>query len=144
MGIVRQFEAAFNGQDVEGLLRCFAPDGSYVDGFFGEHRGHGQLREMFERMFREGRDYRWRMARIVESPETAAAEWDFSYVVSEAVPRSAGRAISFPGMSVFELVDGRVTAYREYFDLGAAMLQLGFGPEAITKVLRRRRLAGGA
>lgn len=144
MGIVRQFETAFNRQDVDGLLRCFAPEASYVDTFFGEHRGHDRLREMFERMFREGRDYRWRMERVVESPECAAAEWQFSYIVSEAVPRSAGRAISFPGMSVFELADGRVTAYREHFDLGAAMLQLGFAPEAVAKVLRRRRLAAGA
>lgn len=142
MGIVQQFETAFNRQDVDGLLRCFTPEASYVDGFFGEHRGQPQLREMFERMFREGRDYRWRMERVVESPVCAAAEWQFSYIVSDALPRSAGRAISFPGMSVFELAGGQVSAYREYFDLGAAMLQLGFGPEAVAKVLRRRRLGG--
>ena len=71
-------------------------------------------------------------------PIWAAAEWTFSYVVTEAVPRSAGRTIRFRGMSLFELEDGRIAAYREYFDTGAALLQLGFAPESLAKVLARR------
>jgi len=96
------------------------------------------LREMFARMFREGRDYHWQMDVVVESPAAAAAEWTFSYVVTEAVPRSAGRKIRFTGMSVFELADGRIARYREYFDTGVALLQLGFAPDGLAKVLRRR------
>jgi hypothetical protein len=37
-------------------VACFTPDGSYHDPFFGGHAGADQLRAMFERMFREGRD----------------------------------------------------------------------------------------
>jgi ketosteroid isomerase-like protein len=59
-------------------------------------------------------------------------------VVTGAVPRSAGRKIRFSGMSVFELSGGRIVRYREYFDIGVALLQLGFAPEAMAKVLRRR------
>jgi ketosteroid isomerase-like protein len=58
--------------------------------------------------------------------------------VTEAVPRSAGRKVSFRGMSLFVLDDGRIADYREYFDEGLALLQLGFAPESIAKVLRRR------
>jgi len=47
------------------------------------------------------------------------------------VPRSAGRKVSFRGMSVFVLEDGRIAAYREYFDEGLALLQLGFTPDAL-------------
>ena len=36
------------------------------------------------------------------------------------------------------LEDGRIARYREYFDEGAALLQLGFRPESIAKVLARR------
>jgi limonene-1,2-epoxide hydrolase len=63
-------------------------------------------------------------------------------VVTEAIPRSAGRPISFRGMSLFELDGGRIAHYREYFDMGAALLQLGFAPEPLARVLRRRRLDG--
>ncbi len=54
-----------------------------------------------------------------------------------AVPRSAGRKIRFRGMSLFELAGGRIARYREYFDTGAALLQLGFKPESLAKVLAR-------
>jgi limonene-1,2-epoxide hydrolase len=41
-------------------------------------------------------------------------------------------------MSLFELEGGRVARYREYFDVGAALLQLGFAPESLAKVLAKR------
>jgi steroid delta-isomerase-like uncharacterized protein len=138
MSVVRGFETAFNRQDVDALLACFTERASYRDNFYGEHAGKDSLRSMFQRMFREGHDYLWSMDVVVESLTAATAEWTFSYVVSEAVPRSAGRKIRFNGMSVFELEAGRVARYREYFDTGAVLLQLGFAPESMAKVLQRR------
>jgi hypothetical protein len=61
------------------------------DAFYGLHAGRKDLRAMFERMFREGRDYAWRIA-----------------------------------------------AYREYFDTGVALLQLGSAPDALARVLGRK------
>jgi steroid delta-isomerase-like uncharacterized protein len=138
MSIVREFEQAFNRQDLGALVACFTADGTYVDTFFGPHQGPAALRGMFARMFREGRDYAWVMDVVVETPAAAAAEWTFGYVVTEAIPRSAGRRVRFRGMSLFELDGGRIARYREYFDEGVALLQLGFKPESIAKVLSRR------
>ncbi|HTO10204.1 MAG TPA: nuclear transport factor 2 family protein [Candidatus Binatia bacterium] len=138
MSIVRDFEKAFNRQDVDGLLACFTATGSYVDTFFGAHTGQAALREMFQRMFHEGRDYAWVMDVVVETPAAAAAEWTFGYVVSDTIPRSAGRRVAFRGMSLFELEGGRIARYREYFNEGVALLQLGFRPESIAKVLARK------
>jgi ketosteroid isomerase-like protein len=137
MSIVRDFEKAFNRQDVGGLLACFTAGATYVDTFFGAHAG-AALRPMFERIFHEGREYSWVMDAVVETPTAAAAEWTFGYVVSDAIPRSAGRRVRFRGMSLFELEGGRIARYREYFDEGLALLQLGFKPESIAKVLSRR------
>ena len=138
MSVVRRFETAFNEQDVDGLVACFTDGATYTDMFFGPHTGHPALRAMFGRMFREGRDYVWRMDTIVEDARHAAAEWSFGYVVTDAVPRSAGRRVRFRGMSLFVVADGRIADYREYFDEGLALLQLGFAPDAVTKVLRKR------
>ncbi|MBI2800713.1 MAG: nuclear transport factor 2 family protein [Gammaproteobacteria bacterium] len=138
MTIIERFAAAFNHCDVPGLVTLFTADASYTDTFFGEHIGHPQLRPMFERMFHEGRDYTWVMDAVVATPERAAAEWTFGYTVTDAVPRSAGRHVSFRGMSFFELEGGKIARYREVFDVGTALLQLGFSAEAIAKVLRRR------
>ena len=142
MSIVRTFESAFNQQDVDGLVACFTATGSYVDTFFGPHAGHAGLRAMFERMFREGKNYRWTMDVVVDTPSRVAAEWTFGYVVTEAVPRSAGRAVRFRGMSLFELEGGKIAAYREYFDTGAALLQLGFKPDSLAKVIARKHGLG--
>jgi uncharacterized protein len=138
MSVVRDFEKAFNRRDVEALVACFTPGATYTDTFFGAHTGTAKLREMFARMFHEGRDYAWVMDTVVESPTAAAAEWSFSYVVSDAIPRSAGRPVRFRGMSLFELENGRVARYREYFNEGVALMQLGFKPESLAKVLGRR------
>jgi ketosteroid isomerase-like protein len=75
---------------------------------------------------------------VVEGGDAAAAEWTFGYVVSGAIPRSAGRPVRFRGMSLFELQDGRIARYREYFNEGVALLQLGFKPESLAKVLARK------
>ena len=138
MSIVREFEAAFNRNDVEALVGCFTPTGRYVDNFFGAHAGHPELRAMFARMLHEGRDYRWTMDTIVETTSRAAAEWTFGYVVSDAIPRSAGRNVRFKGMSLFELEGGKIADYREHFDVGAALLQLGFKPESLARVIARK------
>ena len=137
MAIVQDFAKAFNRQDVGALVGCFTESATYQDTFYGEHQGPA-LRPMFERMFREGRDYTWSMDLVVDTPARAAAEWTFGYVVTDAVPRSAGRKIRFRGMSIFELENGRISKYREYFDSGQALLQLGFAPEGLAKVLRRK------
>ena len=138
MSIVSEFTKAFNKMDVDGLLACFTAGATYTDNFFGPHTGTPSLRAMFERMFREGRDYDWVMTTVVETPERAAAEWTFSYVATEAIPRSAGKRVRFRGMSFFDLERGRIAAYRECFDVGVACVQLGFSPESIAKVLRSR------
>ena len=148
MNLVERFAEAFNRCDVKGLLACFTEDATYGDLFYGPHTGHAALRGMFERMFREGRDYRWQMNSVVMDAHRAAAEWTFSYTATAAVPRSEGRRVRFSGMSVFDLdggdldggdlEGGRIHAYREYADTGVALLQLGFAPESLAKVLARR------
>lgn len=40
----------------------------------------------------------------------------------------------------FNRQDVKGLAYRECFDMGAALLPLGFSPEAMAKTIRRHRL----
>lgn len=136
--LIHDFAAAFNRQDLSALLACFTEEAVYHDTFYGRHVGQAGLREMFERMFREGKDYTWTMHVVVADTLRAAAEWSFSYTVSDAIPRSAGRKVRISGMSLFELKDGKIVGYREYTDMGLALLQLGFAPESLAKVLARR------
>ena len=137
MTVARQFAETFNRHDVDALVGCFTDDATYHDLFYGPFRGHDELRKMFERMFTEGRDFVWAMDAVAEADGLEIAEWTFDFVVSDAIPRSAGRHLRFPGVSVFELSDGRCRAYREYFDKGAALVQLGFAPDSLWRTLSR-------
>ena len=137
MTVPEQFATAFNRRDVDALVALFTERATYHDLFYGEHAHQPGIRGMFERMFREGRDHVWTMDVVLESPQRAVAEWTFGFVVSNAIPRSAGRTLRFRGMSVFELEAGRICAYREYFDKGAQLVRLGLNPDALARVLAR-------
>lgn len=141
MTMAERFAAAFNRRDVEGLLECFTDDATYADLLLGESAGRDALRALFERMMREIAEVDWKFDRVVASDTVEMAEWTFRIVVSDAVPRSAGRTLSLQGVSVFELRDSRCCAYREYFDRGVALIQLGLTPEALHHVLSRQRSA---
>ena len=54
------------------------------------------------------------------------------------MPRSARRKVWSGGMSLFEREGGHVARYREYFDTGSALLQLGFTAESLAKVFGKR------
>ncbi len=136
--LIDEFVAAFNRQDVPALLACFTGDGVYHDSFYGRHAGQAGLRHMFEMMFSDGKDYTWTNHMVLADAHRGAAEWSFSYTVTEAVPRSAGRKVRMSGMSLFELKGGKIAGYREYTDVGLALLQLGLAPESLAKVLARR------
>src|SRR5207245_403669 len=112
MSIVRDFEMAFNRQDVTALVACFTPTGRYRDTFFGEHIGHAALRAMFERMFHERRDYASTMEHVVEDDRRAAAGWTFSYVVRNAVPpRATGVVAQRARLPPRQLRDERLRPY---------------------------------
>jgi steroid delta-isomerase-like uncharacterized protein len=137
MTVAHQFAEAFNRRDVDAVVGCFTDDATYHDLFYGEFQGHDGLRKLFERMLLEGRDHQWTIDAAVEGPGTTMAEWTFDFVVSDAIPRSAGRRLHFRGVSIFETRDGRCWAYREYFDKGTALVQLGFQPDSLWRTLSR-------
>ncbi|MEW6472382.1 MAG: nuclear transport factor 2 family protein [Actinomycetota bacterium] len=137
MTVVERFAEAFNRRDVEGILACFTDDATYGDLFYGDAVGHEELRVLFDRMLGEGAEVEWTPDNVVAAPGVEIVEWTFRLVVSDAVPRRAGRTLSLRGVSVFELRDGRCCAYREYFDRGVGLVQLGFDPAALHRVLSR-------
>ena len=141
MTIVERFSEAFNRRDVEGIVACFTEDATYGDLFYGEWVGHDELRKLFGRMMEEATEVQWTLDRVVSSPALEMTEWTFRLVVSDAVPRSAGRIVSLRGVSVFELRDGLCSAYREYFDRGVGYIQLGLEPSALHHVLSRGSVA---
>jgi hypothetical protein len=136
--VADRFASAFNARDVDGVLACFAPDSTYRDLFYGTFVGHDQIRSLFERMYAEGDRHEWTMTRVVSDAGCTVGEWTFSFTVSAAVTPSAGRTLTFSGVSVFETIGGVCHTYREHFDRGAALLALGIRPVAVAAIVARR------
>lgn len=122
--VAHRFASAFNNRDVGRVLGCFAPDARYRDLFYGTFAGHEQIRSLFERMYAEGDHHEWTMIR--------------TFTTSMAVPPSAGRTLTFDGVSVFETRNGLCHSYREHFDRAAALLALGIRPAAVAGIVARR------
>lgn len=136
--VADRFAAAFTVRDVDRVLACFTPDATYRDLFYGTFAGHARIRALFERMYAEGDRHDWTMTRVVSAPDCTVGEWTFSFTVSAVVAPSAGRTLTFTGVSVFETMDGMCHTYREHFDRGAALLALGIPPVAVAAIVARR------
>ncbi len=145
MSVVRAFETAFNAADIAALLRLLHGGRDLRRHLLRQpHRAGAGSGRCSSACFTKDRGIGGTWSESWSHGALAAAEWTFSYTVTNAVPRSAGRLVRFPGMSIFELEHGLIASYREYFDMGAALLQLGFTGESIAKVLRRHRMAPDA
>lgn len=141
---VAAFTRAVAAGDGEGLAALFAPDGVYVDGFYGPFAGRPAIAEMLRHHFHgAARDFRWDMTDPVSDGRIGYARYLFSY--TSTLPEAAGRRVLFAGIGCFELAaDGAIRRYSEVFDRGTALAQLDFAPERIRKALLRWAAAEAA
>jgi hypothetical protein len=140
--LLQRFAATVQANDGQGLAALFAADGIYDDGFFGPHQGRPAIAEMLQRFHDGGRDYWWEFAAPVCDGTDGYAQWRFSY--ASRLQGCEGRPVLFEGMSRFSLRDGGIALYREMFDRGLALSQLGFAPERLARILARAAEAQNA
>src|SRR5205823_10691094 len=122
--LLENFAAAVVANDGAALGALFTPEGTYVDEFFGAHRGRDAIAAMLQRFHDTGGDYRWDFFDPVYDGATGYARFRFSYV--SRLPECEGRPVTFEGISRFRLRDGLIERYDEAFDGGVALVQLGF------------------
>jgi hypothetical protein len=137
--LLQQFAAAVVANDGAGLGALFTPDGTYVDEFFGAHRGRGAIAAMLQRFHDTGRDYRWEFIDPVSDGRTGYARFHFSF--ASRVPEAAGRPVLIDGISRFRFKNGLIERYDEAFDRGVALVQLGFPAERIKRVVEKAAAA---
>jgi SnoaL-like protein len=123
--------------DADGAAACFAPDGVYHDGFYGEFKGRAEIARMLREFFyRDARDFEWKVAGAVSDGCSGYARYEFSYV--SKIPGHEGRRPGFAGISCCELEGGLIRHYSEIFDRAPVLAQLGFPDERILKSVKRR------
>ena len=123
--VVMDFIRACDGRDVAGLARFFTADCVYhnipMEPVVGPEAAVAVLMEFA----RVSDAWDWEVHHIAE---TAAG-----VVLTERTDRirdAAGAWHDFPTMGAFEVRDGRISAWRDYFDLALAMAAMGRAAQA--------------
>jgi len=117
--IVRDFCAAFGRQDLQEILGFFSDDAVYHNIPMEPAVGRAAIEAVLKMFVAEGGDAEFELLHVATSGHA---------VLTERVDRLQvqGKPVELKVMGTFEVNDaGRITAWRDYFDLGQLMRQLG-------------------
>jgi ketosteroid isomerase-like protein len=132
--LLHAFTSSVERRDGEAFASLFTDDGVYHDVFYGAFKGRAKIAEMVNDWFhRTARDFRWDMFRPVSDGKTLYAYYTFSYV--SLLPEAKGRRVGFDGVSIMQLRDGLIAEYREVANTGMGLLDIGFAPERVARIL---------
>ena len=134
--LLKSFCSAVERRDGKSFAALFTEEGVYHDVFFGAFKGREKIAEMIDDWFyRTARDFRWEMFRPVTDGTMLYAYYTFSYV--STLPEAKGRRVGFDGVSIMRLEDGKIAEYREVANSSIGLLEIGFAPERVAKILGR-------
>ena len=109
--IIRRFIEAWSRLDPEELSAYFTEDGVYHNMPSGPVAGRENVKQMIAGFIGSWTETRWDVVNLLSAGDV---------VVAERVDRTrAGdKSVDLPCMGVFELEDGKIKIWRDYFDLG--------------------------
>jgi limonene-1,2-epoxide hydrolase len=115
---IRDFIAAWSRLDPEELAGYFCEDGAYHNMPIGPVKGRKNVEEMIRGFISSWTETEWEILHLVARGEV---------VIAERVDRTkAGdKSVDLPCAGVFEMEEGKIKVWRDYFDLGAYMRGMG-------------------
>ncbi|HTQ34274.1 MAG TPA: nuclear transport factor 2 family protein [Stellaceae bacterium] len=140
--LLDKFTAAGCANDGARFAGLFTESGTYEDDFFGLFRGRGEIAQMLQRFHDTGDDYRWDFRDLVAADTLGYATFRFSF--RSKMPGYEGRPVLITGISCFRFEGGLIAAYRETFDTGIALAQLGFPADRLKRILDTEAAAQNA
>jgi len=117
--IVRDFCAAFGRQDLQEIVGFFSDDAVYHNIPMEPAVGRAAIEAVLAMFVAEGGDAEFELVHVASRGQA---------VLTERVDRLQvqGKPVEIRVMGTFELNDaGEITAWRDYFDLGQLMRQIG-------------------
>lgn len=108
---VSDFIAAWSRLDVEELVGFFAPDGVYHNMPTQPVAGHAALRAFIGAFVKDWTSTEWDVLNLVSRGDVVIAERLDRTVVG-------GKPVNLPCCGVFEMQDGKIKVWRDYFDMG--------------------------
>ncbi|MBI5940595.1 MAG: nuclear transport factor 2 family protein [Caulobacterales bacterium] len=115
--VVRDFIAAWTRLDVEELVQYFCEDGVYHNMPMKPVTGHDALRPFISAFLKDWASTEWDVLGLASAGDTVFAERLDRTVVG-------GKPVNLPCCGVFEMRDGRIKVWRDYFDMGTYVAAL--------------------
>lgn len=108
--IVRDFIAAWSRLDVEEIVAFFTPDGAYHNMMNKPVSGLDNLRKFIGGFIKDWTQTTWDVLNIVSRGDI---------VMAERLDRTnlGAKSVDLPCCGVFELTNGKIRIWRDYFDL---------------------------
>ena len=115
--VVNAFMAAFDRKDLNGALALVTDDCYYDNKPLGDMRGREKMREFLAPMMGGNDPVKFEVLRQVASDKLVMNERIDRFVMN-------GKQVALPVSGIFEVVDGKITFWRDYFDKGTFMKAL--------------------
>jgi limonene-1,2-epoxide hydrolase len=116
--VVREFCAAWDRRDVEAILAWFAPDATYHNMPLEPVSGYPAIREVLNVFVPPASSIHFEVLAVASRGDLVFTERVDHFTV-------AGKKVALPVAGVFEVRDGKIAAWRDYFDMGSYQRQLG-------------------
>lgn len=116
--LVEDFIGQWEARSIDGILARMTSDARYVNIGLNEAVGQDAIRAALTPFLAAAKSVRWTIHHIAETAD--------GVVLTERtdVFELADRTISVPVMGVFELKDGLIRGWRDYFDLPGFQAQM--------------------
>lgn len=108
--IIRDFIAAWSRLNTDEIVGYFSEDGVYHNMPFKPVKGHADLKAFIANFIKDWTATDWDILTLVSTGDT---------VVAERLDRTrlGERSVNLPCCGVFEMADGKIRVWRDYFDM---------------------------
>lgn len=108
--LVRDFCAAWRGRNVEELVGFFAADAVYHNMPMAAVRGHDGIREVLQFYVPPAQEIEFEVVNLASAGSVVFTERIDRFVIG-------GKKVALPVAGVFEIQGGKISAWRDYFDM---------------------------
>jgi limonene-1,2-epoxide hydrolase len=116
--IVRDFCAAWGRRDIDELLTFFTEDAVYHNMPMDAVQGTEQIRNVLQMFVPMAREIEFIVHKITSDGDVVFTERTDRFVMGD-------KSLELPVAGVFEIDDGKIAAWRDYFDMNTFMSLLG-------------------
>jgi len=108
--LVRDFCAAWNGPDIPKIVDMFTDDAVYHNLPIQPVQGKDAIKAIIEQFMTPFERTEWDLTHVAATGDVVLTERLDKFI-------AAGKTVALPVMGAFEIKDGKIAAWRDYFDL---------------------------